>query len=249
MKYLLILLLLGCQLQIMAVDLQENNSTRLDNDPVVRLRMLREAKFLMQEHEMLLNRLKSWKIHKQRLAARFEAKNRDIAKMHLGEDGRYGSKLAEARRERFYASLEAKEKRIKKRLFEISRKLNRLKGEYRFRYAVELTKEEIFHGRAPRIEEKNEKINLLKEYIRYSESYANLRRINVSNDRAENLKQRLAKVEENLTKRAQQNHQKMVAYQMMLQRLREEFHNRYHMEITNVQMARQFLENLRKSDR
>ncbi len=256
MKYLLILFLFGFQLNLMALDLGENNSSRYDNDPIVRLQMLREAKFLMQEYEMLQNRLKSWQIHKNRLIKRFEAENRDIAQMHLGQDGNYGFRLAQKRKEKFYASLEMKEKRIKKRLFGISRKLSNLKEEYRFRYAVELTKDEIFHGKAPRIEDREEKINLLQEYIKYSESYEHLRSLNARYDRAENLMQSIAKIndeeknfEQNLTKRAQQNHQKMVEYQMMVQRLSEEFYNRYQMQISSLQMARQFLHNLRTSER
>ncbi len=256
MKYLLILFMLLSQLNLMALEMQEKNSTRYENDPIVRLHILREAKFLMQEYEMLQNKLKSWQIHKKKLIARFEAKNRDVEQMHLGKDGQYGSKLAQERRERFYASLDAKERRIKKRLFAISRKLSALKEEYRFRYAVELTREEIFEGKRPRIEDKEQKIKLLREYIRYSESYEKLRAMNAKFDQAKNLMQSIARInekeksfEQNLTRRARQNSEKMMQYQMMAQRLREEFYNHYRMQISDVQMARQFLKNLQKSGR
>ena len=256
MRYLLILCMVMLHILLAATDLKENNATGYINDPIVRLHMLREAKYLMQEHEMLQNRLKSWMIHKQKLIARFEAENRSVEQMHLGKDGRYGAKLAQERRKRFYTTLDLKERRIRESLAANARRLKALQKEFRYRYAVELTKEEIFEGKRPRIEDKEQKTKLLQEYIRYSESYEKLRAMNARFDQAENLMHNIAKInekeqnfEQNLTKRAQLNREKMLQYRLMERRLREEFYNRYHMPIYDIHMARQFLKNLQKSER
>lgn len=237
-----------------SVALDEANITAYTNDPIVRIRMVREAKYLMQEQTMLQNRIKSWQLHKAKLIRRFEAQNSHVAQMPLGRDNRYGERIAEKRRRAFYDSLQRKERKMKERLREVARRLSELKEEFRFRYGVELTEEEIFEGKAPRIKEREEKIAMLKEYIRYMRSYDELRRMNEKYDRAEALMRSIAKIdaheedfEENLTRRAEENRQKMFAYRMMAQRLSEEFYNRYRMELTDKEVAAQFLENIEKS--
>ncbi len=252
MRIVLILLLFWLPFTMHA-GYDENRST-YRNDHVTRLKMLREAKLLIQERTMLENKLKSWQIHKQKLIERFERKNRSVEAMKLGSDNRLGEKLAQKRRSTFYASLARKERRIKSRIAAITRKLERLKESFRFRYAVDLTKEEIFYGRAPSVKDKAMKINLLNEYIQYVHSYENLRKMNEKYDEAEHLMRSITKIneneeryEQNLTRRAEENRMKMYQYRSMAERIREEFFNRYNMQITDLQMAQQFLENLKKS--
>lgn len=252
MKTILIFLLFWLPFTLQAS--YDENITSYQNDHIQRLKIVREAKLLLQEQKMLENKLKSWQIHKQKLIDRFEKKNRTVEEMKLGRDDRYGEKLAQKRRKTFYASLERKERRIKSRISFISRKLSKLKKEFRFRYAVDLSEDEIFYGKAPTVKDKAMKINLLKEYIQYVQSYENLRKMNEKYDRAEALMQSIAKIntkeqnyEQNLTKKAEENRIKMHQYKMMAERLKEEFSNRYDMEIENLQMAKQFLQNLKKS--
>ncbi len=253
MKILFFAFLLIVQTSLMALQERRNDVTMHD-DTLLRQKMLREARLLIQEYRLLENKLKSWRIHKQKLIDRFERNNRVVAQMPLGEDDRYGKELAQKRKKAFYASLQKRESRIKSRLFEISKKLSQLKQEFYFRYAVELTEEEIFHGKAPHVKDKQQKINLLNDYIRYVESYQSLLVMNRRYDQAKSLMSSIAKInrkeenfEHNLTRRAAENRQKMHQYKMMAERLSEEFYNRYNLKITDLSMAQQFLENLKKS--
>jgi hypothetical protein len=252
MKTLLIFLILWLPFSLHA-GFDENIST-YKNDHVERLKIVREAKLLLQEQKMLENKLKSWKIHKQKLIDRFERNNRRVEEMRLGKDDRYGEKLAQKRRMTFYTSLDRKEQRIKSRIAHISRKLSKLKKEFYFRYAVELTEDEIFYGRAPSVKDKAMKINLLNEYIQYVESYENLRRRNEKFDQSEALMKSISKIndkeqsyEQNLTKKAEENRIKMYQYKMMAERLQEEFANRFDLEITDIRVAKQFLENQKRA--
>jgi len=255
MKFFLLLVLLCMQGTLFASQDYNRSQTFDESDSVTRIKMLHQAKLLLEEYRMLENKLKSWKLHKRRLIDRFERQNRKLETMHLGHDGSYGKKLAQKRRSDFYASLQKQESRIKKRLFAISQKLSALKEDFYFRYAVELTEDEIYEGKVPRVKEKRQKINLLEEYIRYSQSYQALYAMNRKYDQAEKLQERVAKVngadlnasDENATKKAEANRMRMYQYRTMAERLREEFYNRYKLQITDLQMARQFLKNLQKS--
>lgn len=228
------------------------NSTRYRQAELARMQMVREAKLLLREYRLLENKYKSWQARKAQLIARFEEKNRVVAQMHLGEDNRYGEKVALKRRSKFYNSIAAKDRKIQNRLEEIRNRLAQLKEEFKFRYGVALTEDEIFFGKKAHVKHKQQKIALLREYINYMESYENLRKINAKYDEAESLIQSIAKIndkerrfEENLTKKAELNRMKMYEYKTMAERLREELANKYDIEVVDLERAKAFLENLR----
>ncbi len=219
-----------------------------------RINMVRKGRMLTKEYQMLQNKLKGWQVRKQQLIERFEEKNRAIEEMALGKDNLYGVRRAQERRRAFYASLEEKERKIRNRIAAVSEKLQKLKEEFRFRYAVDLTEEEMFRDKVIRVKDRNRKIEMVKEYINYLESYENLRALNEKYDRVENLLQSIAKIneneklfEQNLTQKAAVNREKMYEYKSMAARLREEFLNRYHVEIGDLERAKLFLKNLQKA--
>jgi len=235
------------------VDNVDNNISAYRQAELERMHMVRKAKLLTKEYELLQNKRRSWEKRKADLIARFEEKNRVVAEMDLGHDSRYGAKLAQERRNRFYASIAQKDEKIRTGLFAIEEKLAQLKKEFQFRYAVDLT-EEIFEGKKARVKDKKQKIAILDEYINYMESYQKLRQMNAKYDRTENLMQNIAKIndkekkfEENLTKKAEVNRLKMYEYKTMAERLKEEFVNQYQVEIGDLQRAKVYLENLKRA--
>ncbi len=245
MKWFLLCFLLISQ-QMISAESQDRGALYQD-DHIQRLQMLREAKVLLRERSMLEKRLESWEIHKRKLISRFERENRVVEEMPLGSDNRYGEKLAQKRRSAFYASLRKREARIRGRLKQIEEKLRRLRERFRFRFAVELTREEIFEGKAPRVERKEEKVNMLREYIQYVESYRKLRSENTLEDRPATLRKEIAEAssqEHNGTESSSQRLMKLYQYQTMADRIREEFYNRYHIEIGDLQWAKAFLHNI-----
>ena len=232
----------------------DNNLSAYHQAELERMHMVRKAKLLTKEYELLQNKLTNWEKRKAELIARFEEKNRVVAEMDLGHDSRYGAKLAQERRNRFYASIAQKDEKIKTRLSAIEEKLANLKKEFQFRYAVDLTDEEMFEGKKAHVKDKKRKIAILDEYINYMESYQKLRQMNAKYDQAENLMQSIAKVndkeklfEENLTKKAEVNRLKMYEYKTMAKRLKEEFVNQYQVEIGDLQRAKAYLENLKRA--
>jgi len=252
MKNLLFSLLLLLQYPLFAE--MDVNSSNTQLSALERMKMVREARLLTKEQQLLNNKLQSWRKHRERLVERFERKNQAIEEMALGRDNQYGLRLAQKRRSEFYASLDKKEERIQKRLFEIEKKLSKLKNDFLFRYAVELTDDEIFHGKTARVKERTKKVEMLKEYMQYMKSYEELSALNAKYDQAEMLLQSIAKIndkektfEQNLTKKAQENRIKMYEYKTMADRLREEFYNQYHVQIDDMETAEKFLENIQKA--
>jgi len=250
---ILTLIVLFSQFAFARMDANSSSYPKLE---LQRMNMVRKARMLTKEYKMLQNRLKGWQIRKQQLIERFEEKNSAMAQMALGRDNQYGIRRAEERRRQFYASIDEKEQKIRSRVNAVEQKLQKLKENFLFTFAVELTDEEMFRDKVVRVKEKQKKIEIITEYINYLESYEKLRNLNAKYDQVENLLQSIAKIDEreksfeqNLTKRAEENRRKMVTYQMMAERLREEFYNRYHMEIRDLRMARQFLQNLRSAGR
>ena len=232
----------------------DNNISAYRQAELERMHMVRKAKLLTKEYELLQNKRRSWEKRKAELIARFEEKNRVVEEMDLGHDSRYGAKLAKKRRDNFYASIAQKDEKIRTRLFAIEEKLAQLKKEFQFRYAVDLTPEEMFEGKKARVKDKKRKIAILDEYINYMESYQKLRQMNEKYDQAENLMQNIAKIndkekkfEENLTKKAEVNRLKMYEYKTMAERLKEEFVNQYQVEIGDLQRAKAYLENLKRA--
>ena len=219
-----------------------------------RINMVRKARVLTKEYQKLQNRLKGWKVRKQQLIEQFEEKNRALSEIALGQDNQYGMRRAEKRRKQFYTSLNAKEQKIRNRIASVRKKLDRLKEAFYFKFAVELTDDEIFHDKVVRVKDKEKKIQMLEEYISYMESYENLRALNAKYDRVENLLQSIAKInnnekffEQNITRKAAVNREKMFEYKNMAERLREEFTNRYHVDIKDIDRAKLFLQNLKKT--
>ncbi len=245
MKWFLLCFLLISQ-QMLSAESQDRGALYQD-DHIERLQMVRRAKILLRERSMLEKRLESWEIHKRKLIARFERENRVVEEMPLGSDNRYGARLAQKRRSAFYASLRKREARIRGRLHQIEEKLRRLREQFRFRFAVELTREEIFEGKVPRVERKEEKVNMLREYIQYVESYRKLRSENTLEDRPATLRKEITEAsaeERNTTQRLGQRLMKIYQYQTMADRIREEFYNRYHIEISDLERAKAFLHNI-----
>jgi hypothetical protein len=231
-----------------------NMSSNPNKIVLERINMVRKARMLTKEYQMLQNRLKGWQMRKQQLIDRFEEKNRAMEDLALGHDNQYGIRRAAERRRKFYASLEEKERKIRERLTTVEMKLERLKENFRFQFAVELTEGEMFKDKVVRIKDKEKKIKMVKEYINYLESYENLRALNEKYDKVEYLLQSIAKIndneklfEQNLTRKAADNREKMYEYKAMADRLREEFVNRYHVEIGDLDRARLFLKNLQRA--
>ncbi len=252
MKYLVLIFVL-----LLSHDLCARTDTQVVNYPKLeleRINMVRQARVLTKEYQMLQNRLKGWQVRKQQLIARFEEKNSAMSQLALGQDNRYGIRRAEERRKQFYASIDAKEQKIQDRIASVRQKLEQLKEDFYFKFAVELTEEEMFHDKTVHVKEKRKKIRMLKEYINYLESYENLRALNAKYDQVESLLQSIAKInnneklfEQNITRKADINREKMFEYKNMAERLREEFTNRYHVDIEDLDRAKLFLQNLKKA--
>ena len=247
----LILILLFSHNAFARTDANISNYPKLELE---RINMVRKARVLTKEYQMLQNRLKGWQIRKQQLISRFEEKNSAMSQLALGQDNRYGIRRAEERRKQFYASIDAKEQKIRNRIASVRQKLDQLKEDFYFKFAVNLTDDEMFHDKVVRVKEKQKKIHMLKEYINYMESYENLRALNAKYDRVENLLQSIAKInnneklfEQNITRKADVNREKMFEYKNMAERLREEFTNRYHVDIEDLDRAKLFLQNLKKA--
>ncbi|RUM65920.1 MAG: hypothetical protein DSZ05_05195 [Sulfurospirillum sp.] len=233
---------------------KDTNVSQYHKFELQRMSMVRKARMLTKEYKMLQNRLKGWQIRKQQLIERFEEKNNAMATMSLGHDNQYGVRRAEARRKQFYASIDQKEHMIQERISTVRQKLDQLKEDFHFQFAVELTDDEIFRDKHKRVKEKRKKLKMLKEYIKYVESYEKLRQLNDKYNQVENLLQSIAKInhneklfEQNITRKADVTQEKMFAYKNMADRLKEEFVNRYHVDIEDIDRAKLFLKNLKKA--
>ena len=248
---ILTLIVLFSQFAFARMDANSSSYPKLE---LQRMNMVRKARMLTKEYKMLQNRLKGWQIRKQQLIERFEEKNSAMAQMALGRDNQYGIRRAEERRRQFYASIDEKEQKIRSRVNAVEQKLQKLKENFLFTFAVELTDEEMFRDKVVRVKEKQKKIEIITEYINYLESYENLRNLNAKYDQVENLLQSIAKIndneklfEQNITRKADTNREKMFEYKNMADRLREEFANRYHVDIDTLDRAKLFLQNLKKA--
>ncbi len=234
----------------------DNNGTTVNryNDSIERMQMVRKAKLLTKEYELLENKLNSWNLHKESLIKEFERKNRALIDMAEQRGESHWIRRAKKRKREFYLSLSKKENKIKNRLFEVSKKLSDLKSEFLFKYAVELTDEEMYHGRRPKVVDRVRKTQMLTEYIKYMKSYEELRKKNRKFDEVQALLSSIPKINEkeiafdnNITQKARINRDKMYQYKTMAQRLAEEFYNRYHVSIDSSQTAKEFIRNLNKN--
>ncbi len=233
-----------------------NNAIDRYNDSVERIQMVRRARLLTKELELLENKLNSWNLHKESLIREFERKNKALIQMahdsYSGEN--HWIRRAKKRKREFYQSLATKEEKINNRLFEVSKKLSDLKNEFLFKYAVELTDEEMYHGKRAKVVDRERKIQMLSEYIKYMGSYEELRRRNEKFDEVRSLLSSIPKINQkeiafdnNISEQAKINRDKMYQYETMAKRLAEEFYNRYHVNVDSSQAAKKFMENLSKA--
>ncbi len=234
----------------------DNNGTTVNryNDSIERMQMVRKAKLLTKEYELLENKLNSWNLHKESLIREFERKNKALIDMAQHRDESHWIRRANKRKKEFYLSLSRKEEKIKNRLFEVSKKLSDLKNEFLFKYAVELTEDEMYHGHRPKVVDRVRKKQMLTEYIKYMGSYEELRRKNQKFDEVQALLSSIPKINQkeiafdnNITQKARINRDKMYQYKTMAERLAEEFYNRYHVSIDSPESAKKFMHNLNKN--
>ncbi len=230
-----------------------DQNTSAENDILLRMQMVREAKILTKEYQLLENKLQSWQEHKEKLVHEFYRKNKAMQNLGLGNDNNYAYIRAQRRKKEFYSSLENKENQITTRLMNVSKKLSKLKSEFLFKFAVPLTEDEMFKNRKPKIVDKDKKLEILGTYIDYRHSYESFLKQNQQFDEVKELLSSIPKINQkemdydhNVTIKAQENRNKMYEYKMLSDKLAEEFYNTYGVYIENEKVAKEFMENLKK---
>ncbi len=244
-------LMLLCYFGMNAFAYEPNSSA--ENDILIRMQMVREAKILTKEYRLLENKMKSWQEHKDKLIREFHRKNMAMQNLGLGNDNNYIYIRAQKRKKEFYQSLANKERQITTRLMNVSKKLSDLKNQFLFKFAVPLTEEEMFKNRRPKLQDKDKKLQMLGTYIDYRHTYESFRKQNQQFDQVKELMASIPKVnqkeidfDQNMTIQSQENRNKMYEYKMLSDKLAEEFYNKYGVYIENEQKAKEFMDNINK---
>ena len=242
-KSLIIVLIIGGFLEFSARMISEGAPTRAQ--------MLLDAKQLLQRETMLKNKKAAWQKRQMVLLNDFNKIYETDEK--FGRENIYGKRRLEKRQRDFYMSLQEKDDALEENLRDVKRKLASVKKRFSQLYAVPLTIKEIKGGSAPRVANKDDKIRLLKEYLRYKKSWKTClqknktfdkKRIDIENRANLNVKgyeQSSARIEHAI----EQNEMRLDKYKQISQNALQEYKKKYGYYIKNEKIAKRILYNLK----
>ncbi len=129
-----------------------------------RHQMLREAKYLTKKYNDAVLKFGNWDTRKEELKNGFLKRNPNL-ETSFGIGNEYGEKRAQKRKRDYYKSLDKQEGYLQTRVEEAHSKLQDLKDEFLFQFAVPLTDAEINGGKAPLVINRDQKVEMLNRYI------------------------------------------------------------------------------------
>ncbi len=237
-----------------SVDIPDRDyETKSYQDELDRQHMLRQAKYLKRKYEDSSLKLQNWEFEKERLIEEFNRKNsfNDTA---FGEGNEYGKLRAKRRKDKFYKSLKSQEQHLIDSFIDVEMKLNSLKDEFMFRFSVPLTEQEISSGVKPPIEDRDIRVEMLREYISESRAYKSSRDMILDIDRVKGVVSSIERIfpEKNITISSVEDRESknQIAMQKHLGRflaIDEEYKLKYGIPISTKERAKYMLEYMKKN--
>ena len=215
-----------------------------------RQHMLRRAKYLKKKYEKALSKLENWEMKKELLKTKFLEKNRK-EETAFGAGNSFGKKRAAKRRRDFYKSLEVQEEHIQELADDASMQLANIKDEFLFQYAVPLTDTEINGVGVPVVEEKEQRVQMLNEYINENVQWQKCMDKVREFDKVSSVALSIEKLFPNsnitqveITKKMEENKQELINHINRYQDIEQMYQSKYGLAIVNSERAKKIIQNI-----
>ncbi len=251
MKYYLVVVLVFMNF-LFASEISNSITTQYEKD-MLRQQMLREGKHLTKRYEDVLNKLQNWEIKKEELVEAYRKKYSHQDKS-FGTGNEYGQMRAKKRRQEYYNSLNKQENQLTERVIESQTKLQNLKNEFLLRFAVPLTVDEMSGGKAPLVEDKSKKIEMLNGYIRENTAWKKCRdrvfqfdKVKVVANSIEALFPETNLTQASINQKSDKNREDMQKHLEKFQDIDEAYWQKYGLSITDKQKAEMILKGIKEN--
>jgi hypothetical protein len=215
-----------------------------------RQHMLRRAKYLKKKYEKALSKLENWEMKKELLKKKFLEKNRK-EETAFGDGNSFGKKRAAKRRRDFYKSLEVQEQHIQELADDASMQLANIKDEFLFQYAVPLTDTEINGVGVPVVEEKEQRVQMLNDYInenvQWQKCMDKVREFDKVNSVALSIEKLFPHsniTQAEITKKMEENKQELINHINRYQDIEQMYQSKYGLAIVNSERAKKIIQNI-----
>jgi hypothetical protein len=256
MKYIIIfsLLFLNClnadQNSISSLSQSFKKSNLKYKKDLTRHQMLREAKYLNKKYEDAVLKLENWDLRKEELKKDFLRKNPHL-ETSFGTGNEYGKKRAQKRKREYYKSLDKQEGYLQTRVAEAEAKLQDLKEEFLFQFAVPLTDEEINGGKIPEVTDRDQKVEMLNNYINETDAWKKCKERVADFESVQSIAISIEKLfpDTKLTQlyietKSSQNLDEIRSHSEMLKKLEQDYREKYGLSITSASRAKAIIQKI-----